>query len=105
MGFPPIRERLRCRSLQLVRCDKFCAIVEKHNCFILDMYEHIYPSIPVHILESEGYWRYILSITDERWAKINLRLRGIISGYLYHHDPAVKVHRNEVARARYRVFM
>src|SRR5713101_7879288 len=76
--------------------DKLCAIVDKHQALILNVYDHIRFAITIHIPEFRGNWCQILTIPKKSRSIIDSRMRCIPPRQFDNHYVPVEVEKDKV---------
>ena len=83
-------------SLSWLEWAEFCAIIDKNNCLILHMYDHVESAIPIHIAEFAGYRDQAAAVAKQGRASVDHGVGCIATGKLDDDDMAVQVHKDKV---------
>ena len=76
--------------------NKLCAIIDKHQALILDMYNHIWLTIAIHVFEFRCNWCQILPIAEQCRAIIDTGMRSSSPRQFDNHDMPVEVEKHKV---------
>src|SRR5579883_598988 len=74
------------------------AIIDKNDCLILKMHDHIEPAIAVDILKLASHRNQVAAIAKERRASIDRGVGWISAGELDNHDMAVQILKDKMRR-------
>ena len=84
---------------------KPCLVIDKDDPRILEMHDHVWEMIAVHIDKTERHRHQVLAIPEQLWPQVDAGLRCIAAGKLDDLDAPIQIERNEVARIVRRVVM